>query len=419
LHPDKEVEGKGSQRGQKSLTAGGSSSLLLHQEVGDGGNKTDKKRKYVPFSRQSHGELVVRAQVLAKRVKVADQRLFEAKEALAKAQAREKEAHARAKRKTGAEIRLLTAVEEAETKLEKSNCRWPHGTFVNLAEAIAQGKVGPNSIMAQYIANSAKNLSRRRSNSLRFTPDLKRLFSAARLMNGAKAGFGVLRGPGGDGSKSTAPLIEDAHFNLLLPSDAAMDAFDNKDAVDPTFKTGVSEVSMAHIAAETDGPLKIGYDATHCADEAPGYCGNKFAAGDVDFPGCKLDWRDSEKQYTKLYDALDGQDKQGKPLGILGNPSLIKSATKEQQKAFTEASDSLHEFIHARMNSMNENLSNIERSMNAKREEYVTRASNKRKREGQVRLTPFVRPNQTYPCQCGKSPFLVIISPQPHHHHAG
>ena len=217
------VEEEASQPAQQSLAAGGSSSL--HEDVVDDGTATDsKKRKQVAFDKMALSDLLACARGLAKRVKSADKRTLDAKRALAMSVEREKQAIARGQNKTDEEIRLLEAVRIAETKLLKSSNQWKRGTFRNMAEAIKQGTVGPDSIAAQYMAILGKNLSCTTSNSWRFSAEFSRMCSAANKVG--RAALDVLRGPGGDGTQSTAPNIENMHFNMVLPSAAAIRTVD-------------------------------------------------------------------------------------------------------------------------------------------------------------------------------------------------
>jgi hypothetical protein len=374
------VEGEASQRAPQSLAAGGSSS------------QSDSNKKYKRFDTMSHRDLVANNRGLSDKLKTAQKRLLRANKTIEKSEARERLALLRGKKKTDQEITLLTSIDRAERMLGKSKEAWDRGTFVNLAQAIVQGKIKPDSIMGQYIANVGQNVKHRRLNSWRWVKDIKRLLSASSKAPSGTLCVATLRGPGGDGTHSTAPKIEDSHLNLFLPSSQAITDFDEIDAVDPNFRTGVSQKTIDYIAISTTGPLKLGMDATHCKRSEAQFSGPNFAAGDVEHPDCLYDWRVWEKQYAELYKTLDGQDQEGKPLGILANPSLITSVTQQQQDVFSASAHSLAQLIDERMNDFHEKIAAIEGSITAKRGQYLTSAANKRRRDGGVRLTLLSHP---------------------------
>lgn len=101
-----------------------------------------------------------------------------------------------------------------------------HDIFSNLATAIKDKQLQPDTAQFEFLAATLSNLVLKFANLIRWPDRVKLLLTMAMQSQSGSAALNILRGPGLQGSDSN--LLEDAQINLLLPSVDALKDFQNK-----------------------------------------------------------------------------------------------------------------------------------------------------------------------------------------------
>ena len=189
-----------------------------------------------------------------------------------------------------------------------------------------------------------------------------RLWSLLYKMPSGRAAMETLRGIGGIGTGNTALPLKLMHFNFLIPTEEAVNKWDDKHAVDPDFKLGTSVPTARHICATTKGPLRIAIDAVD-AKGIPGYeCNGTFAAGDVSYTG-GFDSDGLNSQYHTQWESMLPFVKDG--TGISGGGEGVEK--------YLASCESVASFLSEKVGEMEENVKTIKDQIQDRKDKYTNK----------------------------------------------
>lgn len=267
------------------------------------------------------------------------------------------------------DLDLLQVVKEADDILSEHPEEFKD-VFRNLAAAVVEGKMPLESIETEYLAQLSVNLSQNFGNKFRYTDNFMRFCSALLKLQSGRACLRLLRAKATvaadavpSGARS-APRVDTMRVNFHFPSENSVNAWDQKNEIDPGFILGISKLTIQNILDTTKGTLRIGCDATDCHEVASFVPGGRFGPGDVGFPGSSYDAKQLEAEYQGLAVPLEK---------YAANPSLIEKASREEVSTFEAAYRAASDFLTKNLFEMERNKKTIIEKLEALKKEYLRR----------------------------------------------